>query len=279
MQNALTFDVEDYFNGVRTLGLYSPDIWDSFEARVDRMVDRVLAILETKQLTATFFVLGWTAERHPSLVREIASRGHEIATHGYGHELIYQQSPDEFREDVSRSKSIIEDQLGLPVIGYRAPAFSITAKSEWALDIIADLGFRYDTSIVPIIGHDTYGFANTPRSAYQVRPGLLEIPVTTSRLLRWNLPVGGGGYFRLYPYALTKRLLREVNAEGIPAVTYFHPWEFDTSEPELEGPWLSRFRHNVNRSRMASKFGRLCDDFTFAPIRDTFREVLDSGIK
>jgi polysaccharide deacetylase family protein (PEP-CTERM system associated) len=263
--NALTIDVEDYFQ----VSAFAPHIarsdWDAMECRVERNVERILALLADAGATATFFTLGWIAERYPKLVRGIADAGHELASHGFGHERASEQSRDVFLADVRLAKAIIEDVGSCEVRGYRAPSFSIGADNEWAFDILAEAGYRYSSSIYPI-RHDHYGMPDAPRFAHEVRPGLLEVPVATLRLLRRNWPAGGGGYFRLLPYALSRWSIRRINTcDHQPAMFYFHPWEIDPEQPRVAGARAkTRFRHYVNLHRTAPRLTRLLRDFRWS---------------
>ncbi|MDE2300909.1 MAG: DUF3473 domain-containing protein, partial [Burkholderiales bacterium] len=231
--NALTIDVEDYFQ----VSAFAPHIarsdWDRRECRVERNVERILEMLAAHNVKATFFTLGWIAERYPALVRAIVAQGHELASHGYGHQRVSDLSRAEFCADIERAKGILEDLSSGAVQGYRAPSFSIGANNQWALDCLAQAGYRYSSSIYPI-RHDHYGMRDAPRFAHRVDCGLLEIPVTTLRVLERNLPSSGGGYFRLLPYAVSRWMLRQVNAtDGEAAIFYFHPWELDVDQPRI----------------------------------------------
>ncbi|HRH85353.1 MAG TPA: DUF3473 domain-containing protein [Rubrivivax sp.] len=260
--NALTIDVEDYFQ----VSAFAPYIaradWDRRECRVERNVDRILALLDEHDTEATFFTLGWIAERYPQLVRRIAGQGHEVASHGYGHERASDLNKGEFRADIERAKGVLEDLTGSEVAGYRAPSFSIGHGNLWALDSLARAGYRYSSSIYPI-RHDHYGMPDAPRFAHQAADGLIEIPITTLRLFNRNLPSSGGGYFRLLPYALSRWMLRQVNAsDKEAAVFYFHPWEIDTGQPRIDGiDRKTRFRHYVNIHRMERRLQSLLGDF------------------
>lgn len=260
--NALTIDVEDYFQ----VSAFAPYIaradWDRRECRVERNVDRILAMLDEHDIEATFFTLGWIAQRYPQLVRRIADEGHEVASHGYAHERASDLSREAFRADVERAKQVLEDLCGTEVAGYRAPSFSIGPGNLWALDSLARVGYRYSSSIYPI-RHDHYGMPDAPRFAHQAAGGLVEIPITTLRLFNRNFPSSGGGYFRLLPYALSRWMLRQVNAvDGEPAVFYFHPWEIDTGQPRIAGiDRKTRFRHYLNIHRMESRLQSLLGDF------------------
>ena len=272
MLNALTIDVEEHFQVHAFERLIGRDAWERYPSRVVPNTRRILRLLAARQVRATFFVLGWVAERHPELVREIAAAGHEIGTHGYWHELIYRQTPAEFAEDLRRSIAAIERAApGLRLLGYRAPAFSITRKSLWALDVLRECGLRYDSSIFPLAAHDRYGIADADRFASQLRPGLWELPASTVRVAGRNLPVAGGGYFRLCPLWLTRQAIRRINAEGQPAVIYLHPWEFDPEQPRVPGaPALARFRHYVNIDRTERRLGALLGEFAFGSMSDAF---------
>jgi polysaccharide deacetylase family protein (PEP-CTERM system associated) len=260
--NALTIDVEDYFQ----VSAFAPYIaradWDRRECRVERNVDRILELLDEHDTEATFFTLGWIAERYPQLVRRIASQGHEVASHGYGHERASDLSHAAFHADIQRAKGVLEDLSGNEVAGYRAPSFSIGPGNMWALDSLARAGYRYSSSIYPI-HHDHYGMPDAPRFAHQAADGLIEIPITTLRLFNRNLPSSGGGYFRLLPYALSRWMLRQVNAaDKESAVFYFHPWEIDPGQPRIAGiDRKTRFRHYVNIHRMERRLQSLLGDF------------------
>ncbi|WP_243361517.1 XrtA system polysaccharide deacetylase [Fundidesulfovibrio terrae] len=277
--NALTVDVEDYFHVQAFAGVIPPHTWDSFESRVENNTRRVLDMLAEHDLKATFFVLGWEAERRPGLVRRIAEDGHEVACHGYGHQLIYRIGPDAFREDVGRAKALLEDITGESVTGYRAPSYSITAQSLWALDILIECGFEYDSSIFPVI-HDTYGIPDAPRFPHVIeRPSgsLLEFPASTFELrafgMRMRLPVAGGGYLRLFPVRALRGAIRSINRrESRPAVLYFHPWELDTGQPRIKAGLKSRFRHTVNLHKTEAKVRKLISDLPFGPMRQVLKQ-------
>lgn len=269
--NAMTVDVEDYFH-VSALAAAAPrERWSTFESRVVQNTMRLLDLFDEQRVTTTCFVLGWVADQHPELVRAIADRGHEVASHGYWHQLVYDLSPAAFRDDVRRSRLLLQDLSGQPVEGYRAPSFSITRRSLWALDVLVDAGYSYDASIFPV-RHDRYGIADAPRHAYQVRrpAGLItEVPPATIRLAGQNLPVAGGGYFRLLPYTWHRRGIRRINAtEGRAAVFYLHPWEIDPAQPHLPAGLLSRVRHYTNLHRTEPRLRQLLTDAPFGTIRD-----------
>ena len=269
--NALTIDVEDYFQ----VSAFAPYIergkWDSRECRVEVNVDRILALLAEHDVKATFFTLGWVAQRYPELVRRIVRGGHELASHGYGHERVSDLSESEFFEDICRAKTLLEDIGGVRVQGYRAPSFSIGSANLWALDTLQRAGYSYSSSIYPI-QHDHYGMPDAKRFAHQIRDGLLEVPPTTVRMFNRNLPSSGGGYFRLLPYSLSRWMLRQVNnKDGSPAVFYFHPWEIDVNQPRVPGIGLkTRFRHYVNIGRMERRLSRLLQDFRWGRMDHIF---------
>jgi polysaccharide deacetylase family protein (PEP-CTERM system associated) len=233
-----------------------------------------MGLFDTHDVKATFFVLGWVAERNPGLIRDIASRGHEIACHGYSHELVYNQSPEVFRQETLRSKSLLEDIIQGPVRGYRAASFSITRDSLWALDILAEAGFEYDSSIFPV-HHGRYGIHDATPVPHRLQTtnghSLVEFPLSTVRIFVYRLPVAGGGYFRLYPYALTRAGLWQINRNRSPFIFYLHPWEIDPDQPRLNGSLVSRFRHYNNLDKCESRLMRLMDDFRF----DTAAGVLE----
>ena len=290
IKNYLTIDVEDYFHVSAFEKVSPPASWNSKELRVERNTDLVLTILNEYSVKATFFVLGWVAERCPKLVSRITSEGHEVASHGYLHQRVCLMDRSTYREDIRRSKSILEDQTGTAVIGYRAPSYSITRETDWAFDELLEAGYRYDSSIFPM-KHDFYGIPDWPRFAgYAVKNDdgwcdrkvpskqgkcLREIPITTLRLAGKNLPIAGGGYFRLLPYRLTRCGLGRINTEdGQPFVFYLHPWEFDPEQPRVAGATMkSRFRHYLNLVRTEDRFKRLLKDFHFASFQETFHSL------
>jgi polysaccharide deacetylase family protein (PEP-CTERM system associated) len=260
--NALTIDVEDYFQ----VSAFAPHIarseWEQRECRIEPNVERVLALLAAADTKATFFTLGWIAERYPALVRQIVGAGHELASHGYGHQRASDLAPVAYAHDIGRAKKLLEDLGGVEVRGYRAPSFSIGAGNLWAFDALDRAGYRYSSSLYPI-RHDHYGMPDAPRFAHRRGGGVLEIPPTTLRLAGRNLPASGGGYFRLLPYALSRWMLREVNRrEDQPAVFYFHPWELDPAQPRIAGiSRKTRFRHYLNLHRTEARLTRLLGDF------------------
>jgi len=266
LTNAMSIDVEDYFQVQALANLFDRTSWPSQECRVERNVESILAMLSDSRQKATFFTLGWIAERYKPMIRRIVSEGHELASHGMAHYRADSQSPAEFRNDVAQTKRLLEDIGGVPVIGYRAASFSIGAKNLWAHKELAEAGYRYSSSIYPI-RHDLYGMPNSPRFTYQPEGlnGFIEIPVTTVRLLGHNLPCGGGGYFRLLPYLVSRWQLRQVNrSDQQPCNFYFHPWEIDPDQPrQSQISFRTRFRHYTNLDRMQSRLKRLLSDFAW----------------
>jgi polysaccharide deacetylase family protein (PEP-CTERM system associated) len=277
MLNALTIDVEEHFQVHAFETVIDRADWDRYPCRVGDNTRRILRLLAEYGVRATFFVLGWVADRHPDLVQEIAAAGHEIGTHGYWHELIYRQTADEFAADLHLSLQAIERaSQGVQLAGYRAPAFSVTRQSLWALDILREHGIKYDSSIFPLAAHDRYGINNADRFANKVHDSLWEFPVSTVRLGKHNWPVAGGGYFRLFPLWITRQAIRHINAEGHPAVVYLHPWEFDPDQPRIaRAPLLSRFRHYVNLNKTESRLRALLQEFTFGTMREVFADRLE----
>ncbi len=269
--NALTIDVEDYFQVSAFAPFIQRDTWDGIPCRAEANVDRILAMLAEHGAKATFFTLGWIAERHPGIVRAIVAGGHELASHGYGHQRASDQSRVEFTADIVTAKRLLEDIGGVVVRGYRAPSFSINQDNLWALDCIREAGYSYSSSIYPV-KHDHYGMPDAPRFAYASLPDLVEVPVTTVELFNRNWPAGGGGYFRLLPYALSRWLLQRVNrVDGEPCMFYLHPWEIDPSQPRVDGiDAKTRFRHYVNLDRMQDRLGRLLDDFRWDRVDRVF---------
>lgn len=283
--NYLSFDVEDYFHVSAFEAVSRPDSWHARPLRVAGNTEKILALLEMRGIKATFFVLGWVAERCPLLVKKIAAAGHEVASHGYHHQRVTTLDRVAFREDVRTSKALLENLTGQPILGYRAPSYSISAKTPWVFDELHEAGYRYDSSIFPI-RHDYYGIADWPRFPRPVvkvdngswqpavvadsdRKCLLEVPITTLNLAGRNLPIAGGGYFRLYPYALTRWGLTRINQrERQPFIFYLHPWEFDPDQPRMIGAgWKSNLRHYLNLDRTECRFKRLLSDFEFTTIR------------
>ena len=269
--NALTIDVEDYFQVSAFAPFIARSEWPTRECRVERNVERILGMLAAHQTKATFFTLGWIAERYPQLVREIVAQGHELASHGYGHERASDLTESAFFADIDRARKLLQDMTGVDIQGYRAPSFSIGTDNLWAFDSLARAGYRYSSSIYPI-RHDHYGMPDAPRFAHQAHADVLEIPVTT---LRWggrNFPSSGGGYFRLLPYAVSRWMLRRVNQhDGQPAIFFFHPWEIDAEQPRVAGiDAKTRFRHYVNIDRMPARLDQLLGDFAWGRMDDIF---------
>lgn len=285
--NMLSIDVEDYFQVSAFEDVSPPDKWDNFESRVVANTERILQVLESADVRATFFVLGWVAKRCPDLVRKIAGAGHEVASHGYGHQRVGHLERAEFRHDIQQSKQILEDLVGCEVLGYRAPSYSISQQTPWAFDELLEAGYSYDSSIFPV-KHDFYGMSEWPRFAGLAVKGitgqwqpakpdqlnseqqaLMELPITTLRLAGKNLPISGGGYFRLLPYTMSRWGLKRINrVDRQPFVFYLHPWEFDPNQPRMIGARVkSRFRHYLNLHKTESRFKRLLEDFQFVPIR------------
>ena len=265
-KHALTFDIEEHFQVSAFWTSERRQQWDRLESRVERNTMKIVEILASRSTKATFFVLGWIAERHPALVKRLAASGHEIACHGYGHELISNLSPAAFREDIRRSKDILENLTGRRVVGYRAPSFSITS---WALEILVEEGFQYDSSINNRFRSSTTGTVGKSSNCYPIRTRsgvLVEIAPSTVTTLGVQLPVGGGGYFRLLPYNATRMLLKRLESQGSPLVIYLHPWELDPEQPRMKGTLLSKARHYLNLDKTEEGLRRLLDDFVFRPI-------------
>lgn len=275
--NALTVDVEDYFHVAALAPSIDRKSWDSRESRVVSNTSRLLDMFGEHDVQATFFVLGWVAERHPELVRNIASRGHEVACHGYSHQLVYKQSPSEFHEETRRAKHLLEDIIGVSVDGYRAASYSIVRDSLWALDSLVELGFTYDSSIFPV-HHDRYGIPDARREPHHmVTPGngsIVEWPMSTAIAFGMKLPVAGGGYFRLLPYWLSKWGLASINErESRPFIFYLHPWEIDPAQPRVRVGRLSRFRHYTNLDKCEQRLRRLLAEFRFGTARESLAQL------
>ena len=270
--NALSVDVEDYFQVSAFANFISRDDWSQHKSRVSANTYRLLEIFDEFQVKGTFFTLGWVAERTPELIREIANAGHELASHGYDHTLVTKLDEASFRADVTRTKAVLEDIGGVAVDGYRAPTFSIDASTPWAFSILKDVGHKYSSSTYPV-KHDLYGNIGAPRFAFRdTATGLLEIPISTIELLGRNIPCGGGGYFRLYPYLFTRWCFRHINGrESAPGVFYTHPWEFDPEQPKFENlSAKARFRHYVNLDRTAQRLRKLLRDFHWGRVDEVF---------
>jgi len=269
--NALTIDVEDYFQVSAFSRHVSRAEWDRLPCRIERNMDVLLELLDRESTKATFFTLGWIAERYPATVRRIVAAGHELASHGYSHKKATEQQPEQFMSDIRLAKTILEDISGVEVKGYRAPSFSVGSANRWAFDCIRKAGYRYSSSVYPI-RHDHYGMPDAPRFPFEWHPGLMEVPIATSRLLSANLPAGGGGYFRLLPYGLSSWLIRRVNRrDNKPAVFYFHPWELDPEQPRVPGiSAKARFRHYVNLKHTERRLRRLLVDFKWDRVDRVF---------
>ena len=268
--HCLTFDVEEHFQVNAFDSVERRRGWGSETSRVERNTEKVLELLDRHRYRATFFVLGWVAERHAKLVERIAAAGHEIASHGYGHELVTKLSPDAFREDVRTAKKILEDVTGAPITGYRAPSFTIMPSTRFALEVLVQEGYLWDSSVVPVV-HDVYGWPGADPYLHRIDTpsgSLWELPPSTAGLPGARIAVGGGGHFRIYPYPLVRTLLRRIEAKGEPIVFYLHPWELDPEQPRMDGSRLSRFRHYLNLTKVEGRLERLFDDFRFASVRE-----------
>jgi polysaccharide deacetylase family protein (PEP-CTERM system associated) len=274
--NAMTVDVEDYFHVQAFTGVVRRSDWDRYPIRVEQNTLRLLEMFGLRQIRATFFLLGWVAERCPKLVQAISKAGHRIGCHSYAHQAIYEGSPADFRSDLRRAKQIIEDSIGIAVTSFRAPSYSITSSTLWALDILVEEGFEYDSSIFPVV-HDNYGIPDAPRFPHvkDLRSGLRikEFPPSTVRVLGSNLPVAGGGYLRLFPYSVTAWAIRRLNeTERQPAMVYLHPWELDPDQPRVAASWISRFRHYQNLDTTEAKCSKLLDEFSWAPMEEVLEQ-------
>jgi polysaccharide deacetylase family protein (PEP-CTERM system associated) len=272
--NAMTVDVEDYFHVAALAQSIDRSQWDSMEYRAEESTRRLLRLFESSQIKATFFVLGWVAKRSPDLIKEIHRAGHEVASHGMSHKLVYNQTPAEFESETKDAKALLEDIIGAPVLGYRASTYSITRRSLWALDILHEAGFVYDSSIFPI-RHDLYGIPDAPVAPARISTpkgaSIVEFPMSTAQMFGMKIPVSGGGYFRLLPYWLTARGLARLNSEGRPFIFYLHPWEVDPDQPRIKASWKSRLRHYTNLSRCEARLRRLVSEFSFGPVRDVLQ--------
>lgn len=273
--HCLSFDIEEHFQVSAFWSEARRQQWDCLESRVERNTEKILAMLASQSLHATFFVLGWVAERCPRIVRRMVQEGHELASHGYGHELVTSISTTAFREDIRKTKRILEDLSGKPVWGYRAPSFSITKDSLWALSILVEEGYRYDSSVFPIM-HDTYGIPGASPDLHRItteQGEIWEIPPSTVVVAGLRLPIAGGGYFRMCPYPVFRALMKKAEKAGDPLVIYFHPWELDPEQPRMQGAWLSRVRHYTNLHRTESRLSKLLTDFKFASIREAVEPI------
>jgi polysaccharide deacetylase family protein (PEP-CTERM system associated) len=268
MKNAMTIDVEDYFQVGAVEDVIKPGDWASMESRVEANTDKLLQLFSDKGITATFFTLGWVAEHYPNTIKRIVAQGHELASHGTMHQRASSQTRAEFKADIGGAKRLLEDISGTEVIGYRAPSFSFTKQNQWVYDVLAEEGHRYSSSVYPVV-HDHYGIPDAPRFKYTTPSGIDEIPLSTLPILGKNVPISGGGYFRLYPYALTRWALNRFSqSESQPYIFYLHPWEVDPDQPRMEGLTAkSRFRHYLNLGRVEGRLDRMMDDFEWSSMK------------
>ena len=276
-QNVFSVDLEDWFCVQNLSGVIRREDWDHCESRVERNTLLLLNLLSHHNVEATFFVLGWIAERCPDLVREVERRGHEIATHGYSHRLLTSLEPEEFRADLARSLEVLARCSSSPVRGFRAPSFSVTRQTWWALDILRSCGIRYDSSIFPIGFHPDYGIPDAPLHAHQLPQGIFELPMGCAEVFGRKVPCSGGGYFRLFPYPVTRMLMRRCNQQGRPVIFYLHPWEVDPEQPRVDLPAVKRFRHYNNLDCTAERLERLLRDFQFTSVRRLFAAQMDAA--
>jgi polysaccharide deacetylase family protein (PEP-CTERM system associated) len=278
--NVFSVDVEEYFQVSAFERLFPRERWDSVPSRLERGLDAVLAVAARARVRGTFFVLGWIARRHPALVRRIAEAGHEIGCHSFEHRLVYQMDEGAFRRDLRDARAALQDATGVACVLYRAPSFSLTRGSLWALRVLAEEGIRTDSSIYPVV-HDRYGLPGAPRSPFRPlsdHPDFVEFPPSTVRWCGLTLPCAGGGYLRLYPLGITRTAIARIrNRDGHPAVVYVHPWEFDPEQPVVPAPWLARVRHRVGLDRTAERLGRLFDGFPFASMSDCIEALGGAG--
>jgi polysaccharide deacetylase family protein (PEP-CTERM system associated) len=273
--HCLSFDVEEHFQVSAFWSEARRQQWDKYESRVENNTRKLVELLARHDTKATFFVLGWVAERYPGLVKALVGQGHEIASHGYGHELITDQTPGMFRDDVRRAKGILEDICGKRVYGYRAPSFSITKDTKWAIPVLTEEGYLYDSSIFPVL-HDRYGMPDATPTIHLLRGEagcIWEVPPSTANILGMRLPVAGGGYFRLFPYPILRQLLKRIERAGQPLVMYLHPWELDPDQPKMQGSCLSMFRHYINLHKTEDRLRSLLEDFCFTSIREALEPV------
>ena len=277
LRHVLSFDVEEHFQVAAFWSSARRSKWEESPSRVEPNTRKISDLLSVHSTKATFFVLGWVAERHPGLVKDLAQQGHEIASHGYGHELVHTQTPQQFREDVSRSKHILEDLIGKPVLGYRAPSFSITPQTEWAIRILIEEGYRYDSSIYNRF-RSAPGIATASIGTYRIETevgAIWEVSPSTTNACGFQLPVAGGGYFRLLPYSASKMFLKNLEKQGSQLVIYLHPWELDPEQPRMDGPMLSKVRHYLNLGKTEQRLRWLLRDFSFAPINEVVHPIRD----
>lgn len=270
--NAMTVDVEDYFHVSAFENIFTRSDWEQLECRVVDNTSKILDLFAKYQVQSTFFVLGWVAKKHPELVRQIISGGHELASHGFWHQRVSSLTPKAFREDIQDSKKLLEDIAGIAIKGYRAPSYSINHINAWAFDIIEESGFEYSSSVYPV-KHDLYGWPDAPRFKFLSTPnGLIELPISTNRFMNRNYPSGGGGFFRLFPYTLSKNLIKKINnMDDQPVIFYFHPWEIDPYQPRVkQASARSKFRHYLNLTKMESRLTHLMRDFNWGSIANVF---------
>ncbi len=273
MRNVMSVDLEDWFCVYNMSRLIPYADWEKCESRVERNTGRLLDLFRRHHVEATFFVLGWVADRFPDLVKEIERGGHEVASHGYSHRLLTFMQPEEFRVDLQRSLEVLAKATSQEVRGFRAPSFSLTQKTLWAVDILKESGIRYDSSVFPVAFHPEYGIADADLRPYRLADGLTELPMSVAEVFGRRIPCSGGGYFRLYPYALTRWLMRRCNEHGRPVIFYVHPWEADPGQPRLRGmPWSTRFRHYNNLEKTEERLERLLGDFSFTSARKLIAE-------
>ncbi|MBK8186861.1 MAG: DUF3473 domain-containing protein [Cellvibrio sp.] len=276
--HAMTVDVEDYFHVAAFNKVIDPNTWDSWPCRVEQNTNTLVGLFERNKIKITFFILGWVAERYPELIKRIHAQGHEIASHGYSHQLIYKQDPKVFREETAKSKQILEDLIQQPITGYRAASYSITRNSLWALETLAELGFTWDSSIFPT-RHDNYGIPGSPEEPYKIgtRQGkiITEFPLTTAKVLGQSVPAAGGGYFRQYPYFVSRWLFEIASLNQTkPQIFYLHPWEIDPDQPRVpNATWFSNFRHYTNLHRCLPRLERMISDFKFGTISESLGSV------
>ena len=276
--HAMTVDVEDYFHVSAFCKDIAPADWDKWPCRVEQNTLKLLDLFEQSNIKCTFFVLGWVAERYPDLIKKLSDQGHEIASHGYSHQLVYTQTPEVFRQETLKSKQILEDITQKPIKGYRAASYSITRKNLWALDILDELGFKWDSSIFPV-HHDNYGVPGSPTEPYTIQLAsgnkITEFPLTSAKVMGMSIPAAGGGYFRQYPYALSRWLFNRASLNQTkPLIFYLHPWEIDPEQPRVPGASLkSRFRHYTNLHRCYGRLERMISDFDFGTINQSLGSI------
>ncbi len=270
MKNVFSIDLEEWFCVYNFDGAIPREQWETRESRVEQATLAILDLLSKHNVQGTFFVLGWVAERHPDLIREVERRGHEIASHGYYHRLITKMTPEEFRTDLNRSLEILTRLASAPVRGFRAPSFSVTRKTRWSLDILRDCGIRYDSSMFPIGFHPDYGVPDARLEPHALPEGLWELPMSVAEVAGKRVPCSGGGYFRQFPYAVTRHLMRTCNAQGRAVMFYLHPWEVDPGQPRVALPFVKRIRHYNNLDKTLPRLERMLNDFEFTSVRSLY---------